>query len=168
MAGLLSLIDRDVPLLDLHGRVGWLVRSGSGRSGPSAVDHMTSWKNDFSVPLVMLPDPHKQPGDDGIIGPMWAEFREALPRAKRVLVLGHSLHDAALVDPLKVPAEAGSLAVTLFGEPTIGQKMGDAAAVEQTLRERLPDAHRILTRFGPSYGPSPSTDMKRWLETTES
>jgi hypothetical protein len=168
VAGLLSVIDRDVPLLHLHGRVGWLVRSGPGRSGPYAVDHMTSWKSDFGVPLVMLPDPHKQPGDDGIIGPMWAEFRDALRRAKRVLVLGHSLHDAPLVEALKVPAEAGRLAVTLFGEPTTGEKMGDAAVVEQTLTERLPDAHRILTRFGPSYGPNPSTDMKGWLETTES
>ena len=38
---------------------------------------------------------------------MWAEFREALRRAKRVLVLGYSLHDAPLVEALKVPAEAG-------------------------------------------------------------
>jgi hypothetical protein len=116
----------------------------------------------------MLPDPHKQPGNDEIIGQMWAEFREALQRAKRVLVLGHSLHDAPLVEALNVPAGAGRLAVTLLGEPTIGQKLGDADVVEQTLAERLPDAHRILMRFGPSYGPEPSTDMQRWLDATGS
>ena len=65
VAGLLSVIDRDVPLLHLHGRVGWLVRSGPGRSGPYAVDHMTSWKSDFGVPLVMLPTRTSSRGTTG-------------------------------------------------------------------------------------------------------
>ena len=101
--GLLRVIDRDVPLLHLHGRVGWLVRSDPGRQGAYAVDNLENWTNSFGTPLVMLPDPAKQPGSVGIISEMWVEFGYALQRAKRVLVLGHSLHDAALIEAWPSP-----------------------------------------------------------------
>jgi hypothetical protein len=169
VAGLLSVIDRDVPLLHLHGRVGWLVRAGSSpSSGPYAVDNLVNWTDSFGVPLVMLPDPRKDPGSDGIIGQMWTEFDEALRRARRVLVLGHSLHDAPLVDALSEPDGRGKVAVTLLGDPDAGELHDDAREVAAIMEQQLPSAHRVIMRFGRDYGPRPSMEMERWLEATAS
>jgi hypothetical protein len=48
----------------------------------------------------MLPDPAKVYDQDDIIIAMWREFSEALARAKRVFVLGHSLNDQYLLRAL--------------------------------------------------------------------
>lgn len=169
VTGLLSVIDRDVPLLHLHGRVGWLVRPGSGPGrGPYAVDNLVNWTDSFGVPLVMLPDPRKEPGDDDIIGQMWTEFHEALRRATRILVLGHSLHDAPLVEALSESDVRGKIAVTLLGNPDIGELQADAQEVAAIIERSLPNAHRIIMRFGRDYGPRPSTEMERWLAATGS
>jgi hypothetical protein len=48
----------------------------------------------------MLPDPDKVYDKDDVINTLWREFALALRRAKRVLVLGHSLNDAFLLRSL--------------------------------------------------------------------
>lgn len=48
----------------------------------------------------MLPDPEKNYDQDLTIITLWSEFRSALGRAKKVLVLGHSLNDSYLVRTL--------------------------------------------------------------------
>ena len=163
---LLSVVDRDVPLLHLHGRVGWMVREGPGRPGPYAVDGMASWQSSFGVPLVMLPDPHKDPEQDAVLGEMWIEFHHALRRAKRVLVLGHSLHDERLVDALSEPSAAGKLAVTLLGDPNTGELQADAPQVAEMLSQRLPNACQVALRFGRDYGPEPPVQLNQWLDAT--
>ncbi len=163
------MIDRDVPLLHLHGRVGWLVRPGSGPgSGPYAVDNLANWTDSFGVPLVMLPDPRKELGNDGVIGQMWTDFHEALQRARRVLVLGHSLHDAPLVEALSESDGRGKVAVTLLGNPDVGELQAHAREVAAIIERHLPNARRIIMRFGRDYGPRPSTEMERWLAATGS
>ena len=116
----------------------------------------------------MLPDPRKEPGDDGIIGQMWTEFHEALRLARRVLVLGHSLHDAPLVEALSESDGRGKVAVTLLDNPDVGELHADAREVAAIIERYLPNAHRIIMRFGRDYGPQPSTEMERWLAATGS
>lgn len=167
--GLVGRMGRDVPLIHLHGRIGWYSRTGVGSgTGPYALDHVRAYDPAQGVPLVMLPDPNKDP-DNGnvVIGEMWLEFRHALERAKRVLVLGHSLHDDPLVGALSAHAPRPGLAVALLSAVDNPDDFdADATAVEAKLVERLPEAHRILMRFGPQYGPSPPPTMTEWLTFT--
>ncbi len=116
----------------------------------------------------MLPDPRKEPGTHGIIGQLWTEFHEALRRARRVLVLAHSLHDAPLVEALSRSDGHGNVAVTLLGNPEVDELQADAREVAAIVERHLPNAHRIIMRFGRDYGPQSSTEMARWLAATGS
>jgi hypothetical protein len=66
----------------------------------------------------MLPDPDTSYDTGPIIATIWQQFEEALTWARMVLVLGHSLHDRALVAALRTQVEPPSrLAVTVL--PTV-------------------------------------------------
>lgn len=88
---------RYTPVLHLHGAVGWYRRQ---TDGSLLVAGGTMYQVDFGVPLVMLPDPEKDYEAEPVIQSLWKQFGEALQRAKRVLVLGHSLSDPGLVEAL--------------------------------------------------------------------
>jgi hypothetical protein len=165
---LVDAVDREVPLLHLHGRVGWLVRSGIGNAGPYAIDNMQGWQDGFGTPLVMLPDPDKDATHDAILGGMWVEFRDALRRARRILVLGHSLHDAQLVQELVEPARAGIVGITVLGDPETGALDGDAGQVAERIERELPGATSIPLQFGRDYGVGSEAPvfLNRWLNAT--
>jgi hypothetical protein len=90
---------RRVPVLHLHGCVGWYQRPNGeiyhqvdgGAGSISAED----------VPVVKLPELNKIYDSDDLVGETWNEFEQSLQRAKSVFILGHSLHDAALVKALQ-------------------------------------------------------------------
>jgi hypothetical protein len=161
-----EVVDRDVPLPHLHGRVGWLVRSSSGNPGAYAIDNFREWKDYFGVPLVMLPDPYKDPTQDAILGEMWVELRRALKLARRILVLGHSLNDAPLVQALSEPSRAGKVGITLLEDPQAGELDGDAPEVAERVNRELPDATHIPLRFGRGYAPDTPVLLDRWFNAT--
>ncbi|MGZ6639065.1 MAG: hypothetical protein ACXVII_40260 [Solirubrobacteraceae bacterium] len=101
------------------------------------------------VPIVMLPDPDKDYNTDPIIATIWQQFEEALTRARIVLVLGHSLHDEALVAALRTLVEPPArLAVTML--PTESRdvaEMTDGAEVRARVQEMLPGAEILSCRF---------------------
>lgn len=87
-----------VPHLHLHGAVGWYRDPGLGiRVQPADEEY-----DDRRTPAVLYPDPNKDPLGDVELGvhTLWAKLNEALDAATHVLVLGHSLHDAALLNAL--------------------------------------------------------------------
>ena len=143
--GLLAGMPRYVPILHLHGRIGWYRRDG-GRpvSGDQASHHA-----DFGVPILMLPDPDKAYDSDPVITSIWSQFEEALRRARRVLVLGHSLNDEPLVAALKqnvTPAER--VAVTVRGEvQTQGVIHPADESMNEMLARELPAATVIPIHF---------------------
>lgn len=99
---LIQGIGRFTPVLHLHGRVGWYRRQGRVFAAG-----ITTHNKQMGIPIVMLPDPEKVYDKDDVINTLWEQFAEALRRAKRVFVLGHSLNDTFLlraltqnVDPL--------------------------------------------------------------------
>jgi hypothetical protein len=66
-------------------------------------------------PALLMPDPKKDPGREAGVSALWTEFREALRRATRVFVAGHSLHDSVLVTELRRAMDAGArTGVTVF------------------------------------------------------
>lgn len=86
-----------VPHIHLHGAVGWYREPGGIRINPADEEY-----DNRRTPAVLYPDPKKDPVGDVEAGvhTLWSKLDDALHSATDVLVLGHSLHDAALLDAL--------------------------------------------------------------------
>ncbi len=92
----------------------------------------------LGAPVVLYPDPDKDPTSDAAVEMLWREFRLALERADRVLVVGHSLNDPALVRELNAVPSDTRIAVTVL------EGHDDA-----WVRKLLPHAIVIEVKFGP-------------------
>ena len=146
------------PVLHLHGRVGWFRRDvGSGRIEEYAAD-VTEYRPDYGTPIVMLPNPKKAYDADGVVASLWAQFENALGRAKRVLVLGHSLNDDALTGALTRNVPSNRLAVSVLARPgpaPYPQQLNENDPVRNIATQRLSGAVIVPLRFGdPTLGPS--------------
>jgi len=87
VSGLLSGMPRFVPVLHLHGRIGWFRRAEDQRIYSV---HSPRYMRESGTPIIMLPDPDKAYDSDPVINEIWAQFEQALSRARSVFVLGHS------------------------------------------------------------------------------
>ena len=121
--------------IHLHGSVGWYVADGKVREYPGDQDFNAT----LGTPVVLYPDPDKDPTSDAIVSDLWREFHAALNEVDHVLVLGHSLHDPALVRAIR-ESEPRHLAVTMH-EPS--------NVVEERIKSLLPSAIPVSTDFGP-------------------
>ena len=158
---LLGEMPRFTPVLHLHGKAGWYAQEGRGSS---QIDN-TTYSPQFGTPIVMLPDPDKDYGANAIINQLWVQFRLALARAKRVLVLGHSLHDPFLVRTLRAEVHPVSrLAVTTFGVEAPSPHAGDMT-VSQIADQDLPGAVKIPVRFGTSE--DGGRELKAWMDAED-
>jgi SIR2-like protein len=94
--GLVKNRGSKTPVIHLHGAVGWYDSDGTVK------DHRPDqpFVSNLGTPVVLYPDPEKDPTHDALVSELWAEFRTALESADSILVVGHSLHDPALVDSL--------------------------------------------------------------------
>ncbi len=151
VANILDGMPRYIPVLHLHGRVGWYRRiDGAGQPSSIYSAPITQHQQGFGVPIVMLPDPDKVYDADDVISSLWSQFRQALRRAKAVLVLGHSLNDRALVDAIVsnvYPLER--VGVTLLAEDSRpDQTDSSALSTIQTIQAHLGNAGMITMRFG--------------------
>jgi len=140
VGNLLAGMPRYTPVLHLHGKVGWYLRKDDGQV------HATNTSRhdpNFGVPIVMLPDPSKA-YDIEVVATLWLQFVSSLSRARRVLVLGHSLADTVLIKALRDYISPPSrLAVTVFGD-----NVDDTNPVVNRVREQLPGAVLVPMRFG--------------------
>ena len=142
---LLDGMPRYVPILHLHGRVGWYRRD----DGRAYCSNTTMHSAEYGVPIVMLPDPAKAYNGDPVIAEIWTQFEEALQRARRVFVLGHSLNDPQLLQALQrnvSPPER--VAVTILAHPDNPDELDPSgASVYQLLGSELQSASIIPIRF---------------------
>jgi len=129
-----------------YGRVGWFRRPDGSVYAANVVKHHAG----FGVPVVMLPDPGKVYDQDDIIIAMWREFSEALARAKRVFVLGHSLNDQYLLRALVQNVQPlDRIAVSVLAdEHDPAQPHESAGPVLAKISEVLGNAAIIPMRFG--------------------
>jgi len=129
----------ETAVLHLHGAVGWYQHEGD------VVEHYADRPFDeaMGVPTVLYPDPDKDPTRDAAVQLLWDEFDHALELATHVLVLGHSLHDSALVQRLSA-AEA-TIGICVH-EPEKGDP--DYSGVLK-IADDLPHSIVIPARFGP-------------------
>ncbi len=160
---LLDRVKTGVPVLHLHGKIGWYRRSASEGGQAIAVSNET-YQSGFGTPIVMLPDPNKVYDSDPIINTIWAQFQEALSRARRVLVLGHSLHDEQIVSAIETRADPASVGVTVYGHPSDPeQPFSEEDPILEIRQERLPESNLIPIRFGEDGVPHPVA-LARWAE----
>lgn len=155
---LLDGMPRYVPVLHLHGRVGWLRRPGQAAYSVE----LRKYDSGYGVPIVMLPDLEKDYSGDPLVNTLWQQFEEALGRAKRVLVLGHSLHDVALVQALRTNIDPPErLMITVLPRAKNADTPADPANADRIQRE-LPGAMLIPLQFGPTVDEMPEAMGRRF------
>ena len=160
-----GILDRaeagDVPVLHLHGGVGWY------RSGDQILCQGIEqpYNSTLGQPALLLPDPNKDPASAAGVSALWDEFDLALRRASHVLVVGHSLHDATLVERLRITAARKGVALAIsFFEPDDDSpaEEREAASAERERLRNLTEAATIGLRFGPDLHIN-SNDLRAWL-----
>ena len=89
---------------------------------------------------------------DDVINSLWQQFTDALTRAKRVFVLGHSLNDAYLLRALAATLHPfDRIAVTVLeNERNDGKPHKSAASTLEKITAHLGNAAIIPIRFGDS------------------
>lgn len=122
------------PVIHLHGAVGWYEKDGTVEFHYADKPYNDS----LGAPVVLYPDPDKDPTNDAVVSQLWTEFHQAMEEAKAVVVVGHSLHDPSLVRVLK--AAAGKPVVVSYFDKE------DRKRIESL----VPKAHAIHLDFGPA------------------
>jgi hypothetical protein len=157
-------IPRYVPVLHLHGRIGWYRRT-DGTIQAVRTDKHSSGNGD---PVVVYPDPQKSYDSNAVIAALWSHFDDALWRARRVLVLGHSLNDELLVRRLAERVQP----LQLLGICVLGQRGNpdsidpSAQPLADKVRDRLVGASIIPIRFGMEDANSGKSGILEWLDRT--
>jgi len=156
---LVDAVPRSTPVLHLHGRVGWYRR----QSGEVYASYAKAHEAGYGVPIVMLPDLNKAYADDVLISNIWSELDTALPRAKRVFVLGHSLHDAPLVEAIARNVDPARVMVAIYGA---GNPPNPSGGTESTQQKAIDHGwHTTLMDFGPALSYR-SDQIASWLART--
>jgi SIR2-like domain len=151
--------DRAIPVLHLHGAVGWYEEDGE------VVDHYKDrpFNPTLGKPAVLYPDPRKDPTRDAMVQALWDEFRGAMVKAFNVLVIGHSLNDPALVEALNDASEHCEVAVCIhLGAETTTE---DAERKTNGVMERIPNVTVLPAEFGPK--PDLPDQLESWRRVAE-
>jgi hypothetical protein len=120
------------PVLHLHGAVGWY-REPDGKILKHYPD--LPYNPTLGAPVILPPDPNKDPVTDSSVSLLWDRFRTALRGATHILVIGHSLNDAPLVRVLREAMANATLAVTYFSTEPSGEA---AEAARDRIKNRFP------------------------------
>ena len=149
-----NLVSKDwakTPVVHLHGAVGWYERDGL------VGDHHADqpYNPSLGTPVVLYPDPEKDPTNDAIVSQLWIEFSAALDTSDSVLVVGHSLHDPALVRALQRVARSKPVVISCLdfddrqeveakipGSITVKMDFGPVLTVEGQLRSMIETGQR--------------------------
>lgn len=153
---LLHGLPRYVPVLHLHGRIGWYLRQDGSVQDYIVQTHNKEW----GTPVVMWPDDQKDETSYAatrVIDELWSQLREAFGRARKVVVLGHSLHDPFLTQALREHVPPTRLLVTTFGNDDAVQGQEIAR-----MRAELGDATFVLLEFNAA--PTAGNEIAEWTE----
>ena len=153
---LLHSLPRYVPVLHLHGRIGWYLRQDGAVQDYIVQTHNKEW----GTPVVMWPDDQKDATSyiaTRVIDDLWSQLREALSRARTVVVLGHSLHDPFLTRALRAHVPPTRLLVTTFGNDDAVQRQEIAR-----MRAEVGDATFMLLEFNAA--PTAGDELAKWAE----
>ena len=168
VSGMVSQIDsRRVPILHLHGAIGWYKRD----DGSSYVTNVTRHDTISGTPIIMLPDPMKSYETGDAIEDIWSEFRIGLARAKKVFVFGHSVNDPQLIRALSEEVEPKArIAVGLLGNGKNGVQFHQSAKpIEEKINEVLGGTVTLVPIiFGQRLWDDAKTLLANWRQHVES
>ncbi len=134
-------------VLHLHRSVGWYEKGGKVRDYYGDQPYSAS----HGHPVVLYPDPSKEPTRDALVADLWMGFRKALDWSDHVLVLGHSLSDPPLVAELNRVQDRTKILVTYIDDAMVSEVFA-----------KLPNSR--MARF--EFGPSPRFDDSEWNQWT--
>lgn len=134
-----------VAAIHLHGAVGWYEQAGK------VVEHHADleYNPSLGTPVVLYPDPEKDPMRDAAVSLLWAEFQAAVDSVDSILVVGHSMHDPALVRSLREASQSKPVVVTYFNPDDRNE-----------IKRLIPKAAAVPMNFGPDL----ETDDSRLLQ----
>jgi hypothetical protein len=145
-----------LPVLHLHGAVGWY------RGIDGKIRHASDlpYNPTLGVPALLLPDPTKSV--DSLAGAerIWDEFRLLLSDATHILVLGHSLNDAHLVEVLNSVDKPLAVSWHQEGEDHLDEGVLEAGS--SYVRKLLPTATVVPCDFGP-HATVNRSQLNAWL-----
>jgi SIR2-like domain len=130
------------PVLHIHGAVGWYERDGQVWEHPPTADYDPS----LGHPVVLYPDPDKDPTSNENVAAIWTEFRAAVAAADYVVVVGHSLRDKPLTKVLREIRDK-PMVVGVCPEPGRYEAPAEAERVRQLVGGN--NVGVIPLRFGP-------------------
>ncbi len=153
-----------VPVLHLHSRLGWYLKpDGTVRDMQGG-----SYSKQWGTPVVMWPDDEKDASSyvaTGVIDMLWGQFQEALGRARKVLVLGHSLHDRFLVHALREHVPAERLAITICAESLEELSSPQLAPIRDAIQRNFGTIMMVPMVFGPE--PTGVDQIRLWMQDIE-
>jgi hypothetical protein len=149
------------PVLHLHGRVGWY-RDDSGSVRDAGADG--PFNPTLGPPGLLLPDPDKDYSDQRVLSDMWTEMTNVIAEAKKILIVGHSLHDKALADSLRSATATRTVAYLQYRprEGTMRSQV-EVQREQQFVVDALgasPQWHEA--EFGPQW--SPDGNLRAWSD----
>ncbi|HEX8745078.1 MAG TPA: hypothetical protein VF712_18275 [Thermoleophilaceae bacterium] len=143
-----------VAVLHLHGAVGWYEKEEDGAR--RVYEHLPDEPFDpgRGRPVVLYPDPDKDPTRDAVVQDLWQEFDSALEGADVVVVIGHSLNDPALVSKLRTAAEFTDVCIGVYPGPREAFGDGEPTTIAQAEVDRIREnvslqVDVVPVRFGP-------------------
>lgn len=151
-----------VPVLHLHGAVGWYFEP-KGQIARQYPDQ--SYNPSLGVPAILPPDPNKEPTSSPFVGVIWSEFIRALQGSTHVLILGHSLNDRAL---MKTVFKEGRHALKGLAVHSVGLTApikSEEELVGAWIDPQDPRIFLIPTEFGPKPGFSESA-FQEWVDAS--
>lgn len=147
------------PVLHLHGAVGWYRDDESGQIEFHPADQQFDNRR---TPVVLYPDPDKDPFNEVGVSALWDALRRALETATHVLIIGHSLHDKPLLEVVGRAAKTRTKLAVTFYDDNEREEMEDRARLQPLLA-------RTSQNGGPSFlycdfGPAGDfTHIANWL-----
>ncbi|HET9198378.1 MAG TPA: SIR2 family protein [Solirubrobacterales bacterium] len=135
-SGMMDNLEAEIPVIHLHGAVGWYELEGI------VSDHYGDrpYNPTLGSPVVLYPDPEKDPTSDALVQQLWDQFAAAIELSDLILVIGHSLHDPALVGALSSAIADGTRVIVSYLDDEGGE----------LIDRQLPNAHVVQMRFGPT------------------
>lgn len=135
--------DNEVPVLHLHGAVGWYF-SDDGQAVTQT--HSDDVYNPELTPALLLPDDKKDVTRfPGPLAQVWDQFVQLCMNSTHIIVLGHSLHDKHLV---RVLQQSGKPIAVVAYAPGFDETTPQArAAHSNQYSELLPGAELIPGDF---------------------
>lgn len=158
--------DSATPVIHLHGAVGWYEHDGAVHEHY----HDQPFDAKLGRPVVLYPDPEKDPTRDAVVQTLWREFDSALEISTHVLVIGHSLHDGALINKLRQAVNSCHVAISIYGGPG-GPTAGGSS--QETIHDEVERMSKLVP--GPvsfpaiDFAPAPNSvldDIALWVAQT--